>query len=432
MVEHVREHSLIGQPDHGRIRPLKRAEIYRVLDRMTEGLPKAGRILLVPPDITRLYSYAGVITSYLYKKLSVDALVRILPATGTHRPMTPGERCRFFGRDIPDHAFLIHDWCRDTVDIGTVPGAYCAQVSAGRYTGDICAQVNHHIVDQSFDLILSIGQVVPHEVTGMSNYTKNILVGLGGRPMINGTHMLGALCNLETIMGNTDTPVRAVFDYGEEHFLRDVPLAYILTVASEQEGRTALHGIFTGASRQVYEHAAALAKRRCITQVERRAKKVVAYLEPEEFSTTWVGNKAIYRTRMMIEDGGELLVIAPGIKGFGENPEVDGLIRRYGYKGTPYTMELMENGAFPGSAMVPAHMIHSSSEGRFTITYAVNPEYVSQAEIGRIGYEFMDVKDALARYPVLEMEDGWQEMKDGEEVYVVKAPALGLWRVMGA
>ena len=211
-----------------------------------------------------------------------------------------------------------------------------------------------------------------------------------------------------------------------------MPLAYILTVASEQEGRTALHGIFTGASRQVYEHAAALAKRRCITQVERRAKKVVAYLEPEEFSTTWVGNKAIYRTRMMIEDGGELLVIAPGIKGFGENPEVDGLIRCYGYKGTPYTMELMENGAFPGSAMVPAHMIHSSSEGRFTITYAVNPEYVSQDEIGRIGYEFMDVKDALARYPVLEMEDGWQEMEDGEEIYVVKAPALGLWRVMGA
>ena len=176
MVEHVGEHSLIGQPDHGRIRPLKREEIDRVLDRMTEGLPKAGRILLVPPDITRLYSFAGVITSYLYKKLSVDALVRILPATGTHRPMTPRERCLLFGRDIPDHAFLIHDWRRDTVDIGTVPGSYCAEVSAGRYTGDICAQVNHRIVDQSYDLILSIGQVVPHEVTGMSNYTKNIPV----------------------------------------------------------------------------------------------------------------------------------------------------------------------------------------------------------------------------------------------------------------
>lgn len=431
MVEHVREHSLIGQPDHGRIRPLKREEIYRVLDRMTEGLPKAGRILLVPPDITRLYSYAGVITSYLYKKLSVDALVRILPVTGTHRPMTPGERCRFFGRDIPDHAFLIHDWCRDTVDIGTVPGAYCAQVSAGRYTGDICAQVNHYIVDQSFDLILSIGQVVPHEVTGMSNYTKNILVGLGGRRIINESHMLGAVCNLETIMGNTDTPVRAVFDYIEEHFLKQAPLMYILTVTSQAKEDRLVHGIFTGASRQVFEHAAALARECNITYLPKAVEKVVAYLEPEEFSSFWVGNKAVYRTRMIIRDGGELLVIAPGLKDFGENPEVDRLIRRYGYKGTERTMELVREGEFADMTMVPAHMIHSSSEGRFKITYAVDPGKLSPQEVQAAGYGYMDVSEALKRYPVACMEDGMQRMEDGEEIYVVKSPALGVWKVGG-
>ena len=203
-----------------------------VLDCMLEGLPKAGRILLVPPDITRCYSYGGVITSYLYHRLSREAKVRIMPAVGTHRAMSREEQIRFFGEDVPEEVFLYHDWRKDTVPVGTVPGAYCGQVSGGRYTSDIGAEVNRCVVDGSFDLILSIGQVVPHEVIGMSNYTKNILVGLGGRPMINGTHMLGALCNLETIMGNTDTPVRAVFDYGEEHFLRDVPLAYILTVAS--------------------------------------------------------------------------------------------------------------------------------------------------------------------------------------------------------
>lgn len=425
MLKHIAEFS--AQTESGELTPEQAED---VLDRMLVGLPKAGRILLVPPDITRCYSYGGVITSYLYHRLRGEADVRIMPAVGTHRAMSREEQIRFFGEDIPEDVFCYHDWRKDAVHIGTVPGDYCSRVSGGRYRRDIGVEVNHCVVDGSFDLILSIGQVVPHEVIGMSNYTKNILVGLGGRPMINGTHMLGALCNLETIMGNTDTPVRAIFDYGEEHFLENVPLAYILTVASEQEGRTALHGLFTGASRQVYEHAAALAGRRCIRQVERRAKKVVAYLEPEEFSTTWVGNKAIYRTRMMIEDGGELLVIAPGIKGFGENPEVDGLIRRYGYKGTPYTMELMENGAFPDSAMVPAHMIHSSSEGRFRITYAVNPDNVTGEEIGQVGYGFMDVKEALKRYPVSEMEDGWHTMEDGEEVYVVKAPALGLWRVM--
>lgn len=423
MLKRITEHS--ARTESGE---LSREQAESVLDQMIEELPMARRILLVPPDFTRCYSYGGVITSYLYHRLGGEARVSIMPAVGTHRAMSREEQVQFFGEDIPDHAFLYHDWRKDTVHIGTVPGEYNAKVSHGRYKEDIGVEVNRSVADGSYDLILSIGQVVPHEVIGMSNYTKNILVGLGGRPMINGTHMMGALCDLETIMGNTDTPVRAVFDYGEEHFLADLPLAYILTVASERDGRTVLHGIFTGASRKVYEHAAALAEKRCIKQVDRRARKVVAYLEPGEFSTTWVGNKAVYRTRMMIEDGGELLVIAPGIRGFGENPEVDGLIRRYGYKGTAYTMELMEQGAFPDSAMVPAHMIHSSSEGRFKITYAVDPENISGEEIDRAGYGYMDVRDALDRYPVTEMEDGWQVMKDGEEVYVVKTPALGLWR----
>lgn len=404
-------------------------QVEEVLDQMLTGLPDAKRILLVPPDITRCYSGGGMIAAYLYKKLRERAMVRIMPAVGTHRAMSREEQVRFFGEDVPEEVFLYHNWQEDTVGIGTVPGSYCREVSGGRWQSDIEVRINHAVVDKSFDLILSIGQVVPHEVIGMSNYTKNMLVGLGGRPMINGTHLLGAMCNMEKIMGNTDSPVRAVFDYGEEHFLGDVPLAYILTVASEREGNTVLHGVFTGASRQVYEHASELAAKRSIIHVGRRAKKVVAYLEPEEFSTMWVGNKSIYRTRMIMEDGGELLVIAPGIRAFGENPEVDGLIRRYGYRGTPCTMELVEKGVFSNTTMVPAHMIHSSSEGRFRITYAVDPQYLTGEEIRQVGYEYMNVKDALARYPLQSMQDGWQTMEDGEEVYVVKAPALGLWKV---
>lgn len=423
MLKHIKEQSAYAQSG-----ALTCRQTEEVLERMLKGLPAAKRILLVPPDITRCYSYGGVITAWLYHRLCPGAFVRIMPALGTHRAMSRGEQIRFFGENIPENVFLYHDWRRDTVEIGTVPGAYCEKVSGGRYRDHIKVEVNRCLADGNYDLILSIGQVVPHEVIGMSNYTKNILVGLGGRSMINGTHMLGALCNLETIMGNAESPVRAVFDYGETHFLGEMPLAYILTVAGKQEEQTVVHGIFTGASRKVYEHAAALAEKRCITRVERRARKVVAYLEPEEFSTTWVGNKAIYRTRMLIEDGGELLVIAPGVKAFGENPEVDALIRRYGYKGTPYTMKLLKEGAFPDSAMVPAHMIHSSSEGRFRITYAVDPENIPEADIIGAGYGYMDVKEALDRYPVETMEDGWQTMADGEEVYLVKTPALGLWK----
>ena len=150
-------------------------------------------------------------------------------------------------------------------------------------------------------------------------------------------------------------------------------------------------------------------------------------MEPEEFTSTWVGNKAVYRSRMIVEDGGELLVLAPGLIHFGESEEADRLIRRYGYRGTPYVQRLREEGRFEDADMVAAHIMHSSTEGRFTITYATDPEKVSKEEVEGIGYRHMDYREAAARYDMEHLPDGYYTMPDGEEIYVIKAPALGLW-----
>lgn len=402
------------------------------LDGLLRQLTPVKRVLLVPPDLTRCYSWGGKITDYLYHALQArgesTSQVMIMPAVGTHCLMTKEQQVRFFGEDIPADAFLCHDWRNGLTMVGTVPEDFVRQVTGGRWNHSIKAEVNSRLTDGSFDLVISIGQVVPHEVVGMANYTKNILVGLGGREMINESHMAGAVCNLETIMGNIDTPVRKIFDYAEEKFLKDIPLVYILTVTTEDQGEAALHGIFCGSERETFTEAAKLAQYWNVTQVPRKTQKVVAYLEPEEFTSMWVGNKAVFRTRMMIEDGGELLILAPGLKAFGENEEVDRLIRRYGYRGTEKIMELVEEGAFQGAAMVSAHLIHGSSEGRFSITYAVDPGLMSREEIENVGYQYMELGTALERYPIDRLENGFQIMPDGEEVYVVKAPAVGLWR----
>ena len=402
------------------------------LDGLLRQLTPVKRVLLVPPDLTRCYSWGGKITDYLYHALQArsgsTSQVMIMPAVGTHCLMTREQQVRFFGEDIPADAFLCHDWRNGLTMVGTVPEDFVRQVTGGRWNHSIKAEVNSRLTDGSFDLVISIGQVVPHEVVGMANYTKNILVGLGGREMINESHMAGAVCNLETIMGNIDTPVRKIFDYAEEKFLKDIPLVYILTVTTEEQGEAALHGIFCGSERETFTEAAKLAQYWNVTQVPRKTQKVVAYLEPEEFTSMWVGNKAVFRTRMMIEDGGELLILAPGLKAFGENEEVDRLIRRYGYRGTEKIMELVEEGAFQGAAMVSAHLIHGSSEGRFSITYAVDPGLMSREEIENVGYQYRELGTALERYPIDRLENGFQIMPDGEEVYVVKAPAVGLWR----
>ncbi len=402
-------------------------EVFGVVDQLLAQVTWARRVLLVPPDITRCYSGAGEITGYCYRKLSRRAEVHIMPALGTHRMMTREEQIRFIGEDIPESAYRFHNWRTDTVKLGCVPASYVEEVSQGTSSLDIDVEVNRHLVDKSYDLVLSVGQVVPHEVVGMANYSKNILVGLGGRQMINQSHMVGAIYNLERIMGKVDTPVRLLFDYAEEHFLDKVPLAYLLTVTTEENRQARIHGIFAGASRRPFEKACELAKKWNITTLPARVPKVVAYLEPEEFTSTWVGNKAVYRSRMIVEDGGELLVLAPGLIHFGESEEADRLIRRYGYRGTPYVQRLREEGRFEDADMVAAHIMHSSTEGRFTITYATDPEKVSKEEVEGIGYRHMDYREAAARYDMEHLPDGYYTMPDGEEIYVIKAPALGLW-----
>ncbi len=408
-------------------RSITEKEIRDCLSQLIAQVPKLSKLLIIPPDITRFYSMAGQITNLLYHMLPKDVQVDILPATGTHTAMTSGEIARMFG-DVPQNLFLSHNWRTDTVSIGSVPAAFIGSVSGGLFETDIDVEVNKRLIQGGYDLILSIGQVVPHEVAGMANYSKNIFVGVGGRQMINKTHMLGAVCGAEAALGSDHAPVRQVFDYAQERFLKDLPLTYILTVVSKTQEDVSVNGLYIGSSRDTFEQAVKLSQELNIIYVERPAKKVVAYLEPEEYRSTWVGNKAIYRTRMIVADGGELIVLAPGVNTFGENAEVDQAIRAYGYTGTARILELYRQGAFENLLMVSAHLIHGSSDGRFQITYATDPKLLTKEEVESVGFKYMDVHEAMKRYDPTVLKNGWSILPGGEEIYYVDAPGLGLWK----
>lgn len=409
---------------------IEAARTEQCLSQLLEQYPDLGKVLIIPPDFTRCYSYAGEITQILYRKLSPHAQVHVMPALGTHMAMDAEERKKMFGSAIPDDAFLVHHWQTDTISIGNVPREFIEDISDGLYSTDIEVEVNRRLIEDGYDLILSVGQVVPHEVVGMANYSKNIFVGVGGRQMINKSHMLSAICGMEKALGVVDSPARKVFDYAQEHFLSSLPLVYIQTVtALDEQGSVSLKGLYIGSSRRPFELAASLSQELNIVHVERRAKKVVAYLEPYELKTTWVGNKGIYRTRMVVDDGGDLIVLAPGVKAFGENPEMDQMTRKYGYKGRDYILSLLDEGVFENRIMAAAHLIQGSADGRFTITYCTRPENLSKEEINQVGYEWLDYEKASRKYNPEILKEGWNTLKDGEEIYFVRTPALGLWKV---
>ena len=405
-------------------------QLEKMIDDLLVQYPNAKKVLIIPPDYTRCYSYAGEITQLLYKKLSQSAEVDVIPALGTHMAMNEEEMQKFFGDVVPRERIIVHHWQTDTVCLGYVPAEVCSEISDGLFPEQIDVEVNHLLVDGGYDLILSVGQVVPHEVVGMANYSKNIFVGTGGREMINKSHMLSAICGLEKALGVTDSPARKVYDYAQQHFIDGkLPLVYLQTVTTRENETLKLHGLYIGDSRKPFELAAELAQKLNIVHVERRAKKVVTYLDPEELKTTWVGNKGIYRTRMTVADGGELIVLAPGVIAFGENEEMDKMTRKYGYTGTEHILELYRQGVFEGRLMSAAHLMQGSSEGRFTITYATKPENLSKEEIESVGYQWADYNEITKRYNPETLKEGWNVLPDGEEVYFVGTPALGLWKV---
>ncbi|MCU6746312.1 lactate racemase domain-containing protein [Faecalicatena acetigenes] len=406
------------------------AETTHSIEQLLAQYPDVRKVLIIPPDFTRCYSYAGEITQILYKKLSPQAQVQVMPALGTHMEMDAQEKEKMFHGVIPDSAFLVHHWQTDTISIGTVPKSVVEEISGGLYSTDIEVEVNEKLIHGGYDLILSVGQVVPHEVVGMANYSKNIFVGIGGRQMINKSHMLSAICGMEQALGVADSPARKVFDYAQEHFLTELPLVYIQTVTTlDPQEHVSLKGLYIGSSRKPFEHACALADKLNITHIGRPAKKVVTYLDPYELKTTWVGNKGIYRTRMAVADGGELIVLAPGVKAFGENKEMDEMIRTYGYKGRDYILDLFNKGIFQDRIMAAAHLIQGSADGRFHVTYCTRSDNLSKEEIHNVGYDWMEYEQAIKTYDPHTLKEGWNTLKDGEEIYFVKTPALGLWKV---
>lgn len=404
---------------------LSNDEIKSALFSAFEKLGRRNKVLAIPPDYTRYHSAAGQLTTLTYEYYK-DRLTDVLPALGTHYPMTEYEIDKMF-KGVPHNKFRVHNWKKDLKTLGEVPAEFIEVASEGVLKFGWKAQVNKLLVAGGHDLILSLGQVVPHEVVGMANYNKNIFIGTGGSEGINKSHYLGAVYGIERIMGRADTPVRRVLNYASENFAKDLPVVYVLTVIGrDASGKLVMRGLYIGADYECFEKASELSLKINFEMFDEPLKKVIVYLDPDEYKSTWLGNKSIYRTRMAIADEGELIVLAPGLKEFGEDPEINRLIKKYGYYSTPEILQFVkDNPDLQNNLSVAAHLIHGSSENRFKITYC--PGHISKKEIENVNYTYADLNEMIEIYDPQKLKDGFNKMPSGEEIFFISNPALGLW-----
>jgi nickel-dependent lactate racemase len=387
---------------------------------------KPRRVLLLPPDITRMHSGAGRLTEMLYDRLKGEAEIHVIPTLGQHVPHTPEENRQMFG-SIPNERIHAHDWRDGCVDVGEIPAAFVKDITKGAADWAIPIVLNRMLMEGRWDWIVNIGHVVPHEVLGFANHNKNYFIGLAGKDLICTSHMAAASCGIENNLGNLVTPVRACFNKAEDDYLGGLPDFYVQVVLARNEQDQLVHtGVYVGDDLETYLAAARQSREQNITVFDEPVHKIVCVMQGDEFFSTWVANKSIYRTRMALADGGELVVIAPGLKRFGEQPEVDEFIRKYGYVGTKRVMELYRHNAdMQDLAHATAHLIHGSSEGRFRITYA--PGHLTQAEIEEVNFGYRNIGEAITRYRPDECKQGWNTTADGERYYFIPTPSAGLW-----
>lgn len=382
------------------------------------------KVLLLPPDITRAHSGAGWITKLLYDFFSEYADVYLMPTLGQHVPHTEEQNLWMFG-EIPKDKILVHDWLNDCTKVATIPGSYVDKITNGSAHWDIPVEINNILIKEKWDLVINIGHVVPHEVLGFANHNKNYFIGLGGKEMICSSHMAAACYGIENNLGSLVTPLRHCYNKAEQEYLSFLPDVYLQLVMSYSNTNQLVHtGFYCGDDLDTYLLAAKQSQEENIKVVP-PLKKVVAVMQGDEFYSTWVANKAIYRTRKAMADGGELIIIAPGLKRFGEQEGVDQIIRKYGYVGTTKIMDMWkENKDLQDLTHATAHLIHSSSEDRFKITYC--PGNLSKTEIESVNYSYLDIAEALNKYPIEKLNNGFNKI-NGEEIYFISTPSAGLW-----
>jgi nickel-dependent lactate racemase len=411
---------------------IERAEVEQMCQRLLDEAKKRlninefKRVLLLPPDLTRAHSGAGWITETIYNLLPKTCDTHVIPTLGQHRPHTREENAWMFG-SIPHERIHPHDWRGGVTHVGDIPADLVKEKTGGVADWKIPVDLNTMLMNEKWDLIVNIGHVVPHEVLGFANHNKNYFIGLGGKDTICAAHMASATYGIENNLGNLITPTRALFNWAEDKFLGHLPDVYLQVVMQRDPNNKLVHsGVYVGDDLETYLQAARRSKSQNITVFEEPVKKIVAVMQADEFRSTWVANKAVYRTRMAMADGGELLILAPGLERFGEQDDVDRFIRKYGYCGTPKCMKMYkDNDDMKDLAHATAHLLHGSSEGRFTIRYA--PGHLTADEIEGVNFEYADLTEMLKRYDPARLKEGWNTMPDGEKIYYISTPSAGLW-----
>ena len=267
-------------------------------ERLQEWIKPGDRILLVCDDNTRL-TPADRLLPPLVQALNQagvpDGQISVLMALGTHRPMTKNERLAKVGPDLFRRLKVFnHEWdnSEKLIDMGTTKHGTPIHVNRAA---------------QEPDVILGIGAIVPHHISGFSGSSKIIQPGICGAVTTAETHLLSARADV-SLLGLERNPVREEMDEMADR----VGMKTLLNVVLTSEGLVA--GIYFGEMRSVFKKGVELATTIYGVYYHEEPDIVVANSFPCDLDF-WQAHKSLYSAAMMVRRGGTIIVVTPAPEG---------------------------------------------------------------------------------------------------------------------
>jgi nickel-dependent lactate racemase len=357
---------------------LSAADLRQIARDALRPIPAGARVLAVIPDKTR-DDNTDLLFPIVSQELAGRRVARLdaLVAQGTHPPMTDAEKRVKIGAGaaelpVPGEIFD-HHWDRasELATVGRLTAAEVSTLTGGLMSADVPVQLNRRLAPGTYDYILVLGAVVPHEVAGFAGGAKYFFPGVAGPELTHLTHWLGALASIENVIGRIETPTRHVIEAAADRVT--TPVIGFTSVSTRDASGLHTHALFTGGLRETVRQAAAVSAQVHIRYTGRRYRRVVALLD-QHYDELWVGGKASYKLGGIIENGGELVIYAPHLTGISTTHGA--LIEKYGYAPLEQVREMVEGSdELRANLCVAAHLAHVSYAGRIGPDGRIEPRY---------------------------------------------------------
>lgn len=389
---------------------------------------KSGCVLLILPERQRLWDKVRDLARIVHAALverqwQVIVLIARYPG---EQALSPAERAELLPT-IPADSFQATANLRQ-LPVGEIPADVVREACGGLIEDPLPLTLPALFNAETWDGVVNLEAVVPNDLLGFTGPPQNRWLGLAGREFLNAASRIALLSGWENNIANLVAPLRQCLFWADKNcWPANLPRLDIAVVWGDNfRNERSPIGFYAGVGEEAYLQAALLSRQHNVTVVEEGLQRVVAFFPGLRFASLWDVQQLLPRLAMCLADGGELILLAPGIERLAADDAPLAVYRRTGYLGAAELRERQRTDPELGNEpWLATHLLNGSTNGRSKIYHALDG--IDAETLRALNLWPMELEETLFRYRPAKAKAGWNITNEGEKFFFIPDPTAGLW-----